>query len=64
MPLALITGVVAVAPASAQSTAPVAHASGGDAAPLVYPSLVRTRLHRAEHALKKAVRQYEAEVVP
>ena len=69
-PLALAVGVVAfvafaaygtsASPAepghefAAQLDPPVAHASGGDAGPLIYPSIVNVRLVRAQAALDRA----------
>jgi hypothetical protein len=60
LPLALAVGVVAATPAAAGAKAPpAAHASGGDAVVLVYPSLVRTRVARAKRALGRAGRKIE-----
>jgi hypothetical protein len=60
MPLALAIGLVAVAPAAADSKAPpTAKASGGDAVELIYPSLVRTRVARTERAIDRATRKIE-----
>ena len=69
-PLALVVGVVAFVAfaaygtsaspaeprydAAAQLDPPVAHASGGDAGPLTYPSIVNVRLVRAQAALDRA----------
>ena len=69
-PLALVVGVVAFVAfaaygtsaspaetpydAAAQLDPPVAHASGGDAGPLIYPSIVNVRLVRAQSALDRA----------
>jgi hypothetical protein len=59
-PLALAV-VAAALPASASaSDAPPAHAAGGDApAALIYPSIVRTRVSRTQHALKTATKQID-----
>jgi hypothetical protein len=60
MPLALAIGLVAVAPAAADTkTPPKAKASGGDAAELIYPSLVRVRVARTERAIDRATRKIE-----
>ena len=45
-------GLVAAAPAAA---GPPAHIAGGDAGPLLYPSIVNVRLVRTEAALERAV---------
>jgi hypothetical protein len=47
-----VTGLVAAAPAAA---GPPAHIAGGDAGPLLYPSIVNVRLVRTEAALERAV---------
>jgi hypothetical protein len=60
LPLALAAGLVAAAPAAADSKpAPTARASGGDVVPLIYPSLVKVRVDRTERALRRATRQFE-----
>jgi hypothetical protein len=60
VPLALVVGVVAAAPAAADAKAPVrAQASGGDTVALTYPSLVKTRVARARRALDRASRKVE-----
>jgi hypothetical protein len=59
VPLALAAGIVAVAPAAAQKPAPTAHASGGDVVAITYPSIVQTRVWRANRALRRAVKQIE-----
>jgi hypothetical protein len=60
VPLALVAGVVAVAPAAAaQKPAPSAHASGGDVVATTYPSIVQTRVGRTNRALRNAVKQIE-----
>ena len=60
---AVLVGLVAVAPAATSSGSdsmptayrgPVATVSGGDAGPLVFPSIVNVRLVRAEAALARA----------
>src|SRR5829696_3571456 len=55
LPVAIAAGLVAASPAAASSQAadPVAHASGGDAAPPVIPAVVRTRIRRTENALDR-----------
>jgi hypothetical protein len=66
--LALVAGVVGVAavagaaptswpqvqPPAVHDSPPIAEASGGDAAPTTYPSIVNVRLVRAEAALARA----------
>jgi len=52
--LVLAAGVTAAAPAAASTGGATAHASGGDVVPLTYPSIVNTRVKRAEHALGRA----------
>jgi hypothetical protein len=60
LPLALAIGLVAVAPAAADTKAPsTAHAAGGDAVELIYPSLVRIRVARTERAIDRATRKVE-----
>lgn len=60
LPLALAVGLVAAAPAAADAkSTPRAHASGGDAVELIYPSLVRVRIARTERALDRATRKVE-----
>jgi hypothetical protein len=60
LPLALAVGLVAVAPAAADTKAPTkAQASGGDAVELIYPSLVRIRVARTERAIDRATRKIE-----
>src|SRR3954469_24684439 len=58
-PLAAAAGLMAALPAGALA-APThhaqAHAAGGDATALIYPSIVQTRLVRAQTALDKAAR--------
>ena len=56
VPLALAASLVAVSPAAADAKA---QASGGDAVELVYPSIVRPRIARAERALERATRKIE-----
>jgi hypothetical protein len=67
-PLALVAGVIGVAAYGASATpaesgldpavrhldAPIAHASGGDAGPPTYPSIVDVRLVRTQAALDRA----------
>jgi hypothetical protein len=60
VPLSLIAGVVAAAPAAADAKAPVrAQATGGDTVVLTYPSLVKTRVARTRRALGRASRNVE-----
>ena len=54
VPLALMVGLIAAAPATA-ARGPVARAAGSDAGPPVYPGLVNTRLVRTQKALDRAV---------
>jgi hypothetical protein len=57
--VAAATGLIAAMPAGALAApthSPKAHADGGDATALVYPSIVNTRLVRAQNALDKAAR--------
>jgi hypothetical protein len=62
LPLALVTAVVAVAPAVASTqptapagSAPVAHTAGGDA-PLPLPAIVNVRVVRAQNLLQHATK--------
>ena len=58
-PLAAAVGVIAAVPATsiaAQAHGIHAHAAGGEATTLVYPSLVNTRLVRAQAALDRAAK--------
>lgn len=58
-PLAAAAGLMAALPAGALAAPthhPGAHAAGGDATALIYPSLVQTRLVRAQAALDKAAK--------
>ena len=57
--LVLAAGVTAAAPAAASTRGAEAHASGGDVVPLIYPSIVNTRVKRAERALDRATNQLE-----
>ena len=60
VPLALAAGLVGTAPAVAGAKAPAkAHAAGGDAVVLTYPSLVNVRVKRTYRALDKATRRIE-----
>jgi len=60
VPLAILAGIVAVTPAAADTKAPAkAHASGDPVVDLVYPSLVRVRVARAERALERATKKIE-----
>src|SRR5919197_4359001 len=60
LPLALAVGVVAAAPGVAGAKALArAHAAGGDVVTLQYPSLVKTRVGRAQRALHRAVAKIE-----
>jgi hypothetical protein len=60
VPLAVAVGIAVGGPAVADAKAPAkAHASGGDAVVLTYPSLVQTRVDRAERALRHAVKRME-----
>lgn len=60
VPLALAAGLVAAAPAVADSKAPSpARAAGGDVAVVTYPSIVRIRVARTERALDRATRKIE-----
>lgn len=54
LPLAVAAGLLAAAPAGAspRTAGPIAHAAGGDAAPVI-PAIVRTRVKRAERALDR-----------
>ena len=62
VPLALVAGIVAVAPAAAQKPAPTAHAAGGGGpAVIAYPSMVQTRVGRARRALRRAVNESESD---
>jgi len=53
--LAVVIGLVTVASAAGSGGGPPAHIAGGDAGPLLYPSLVSVRLVRGEAALQRAV---------
>ena len=53
--LAVVIGLVTVASAAGSGGGPTAHIAGGDAGPLLYPSLVNVRLVRGEAALQRAV---------
>jgi hypothetical protein len=57
LPVVLAVGVAAAAPATAgaKGSGPSAHAAGGDLPPII-PSLVQTRLTRAENALERLTR--------
>src|SRR3954452_10623184 len=57
--LLLAAGVTAASPAAASARGPEAHASGGDVVELTYPSIVKTRVKRAERALDRATNQLE-----
>jgi len=60
VPLALAAGLVAAAPAAADAkAAPEARASGAPTVELIYPSIVRVRVGRAERALDRATRRIE-----
>jgi hypothetical protein len=60
LPLALAVGLIAASPAAADAKMPSkAHASGGDAVELIYPSLVRVRVARTERALERATKKIE-----
>jgi len=52
LPLAVAAGLAAVASPASASEAPTAKASGGDIPPVI-PSLVQTRITRAENALER-----------
>lgn len=52
LPLAVVAGLAAVASPASASEAPTAHASGGDVPPVI-PSLIQTRITRAENALER-----------
>jgi len=52
LPLAVAAGLAAAASPANASDAPVARAAGGDA-PAVVPSLIQTRITRAENALER-----------
>src|SRR4051794_41326210 len=59
IPLAAATGLMAAMPAGALAAPPhnaAAHAAGGEATALIYPSIVQTRLVRAQSALDKAAK--------
>jgi hypothetical protein len=59
IPLAAATGLMAAVPAGALAAPPhhaSAHAAGGEATALIYPSIVQTRLVRAQSALDKAAK--------
>ena len=60
--LALAASAIAAAPGTAGAADPPAkaHAAGGDAVQLIYPSLVRIRYNRAERALDRAGRKIDA----
>jgi len=53
--LAVVIGLVTVASAAGSGGGPPAHIAGGDAGPLLFPSLVNVRLVRGEAALQRAV---------
>src|SRR3954447_13739970 len=55
LPLAVAAGLAAAPSAMAAEPSPVAHASGGDAPPIV-PSLIQTRITRTENALERLTR--------
>jgi hypothetical protein len=60
VPLALAAGLVAAAPAAADAkAAPEARASGSPTVELIYPSIVRVRIGRAERALERATKRIE-----
>jgi hypothetical protein len=59
LPLLLAAGLIAAAPAAASGRVPDARASGGDVVPLTYPSIVNTRVKRANQALDRATKQLE-----
>jgi len=60
VPLALAAGLVAAAPAAADAkAAPEARASGSPTVELIYPSIVRVRVGRAERALERATKRIE-----
>ena len=50
--LALVVGLVAT---SAATAAPPARVAGGDAGPLLYPSIVNVRLVQAQNAINRAL---------
>jgi hypothetical protein len=52
LPVAVVAGLAAAAPATAATHAAPAHLAGGDAPPVV-PSLIQTRLTRTENALER-----------
>ena len=61
VPLAVAVGLVAAGPAAADDTSSArAHAAGGEAAELTYPSIVQVRVNRAERALDRAANKIEA----
>jgi hypothetical protein len=60
VPLAVAVGLAVGVPSVAHAKAPAtAHASGSDAVILTYPSLVQTRVDRAERALRHGVKRIE-----
>ena len=60
VPLALAAGLAVSVPAVADAKAPAkAHVAGGDVVTLVYPSLVQTRIDRAEKALYHATKRID-----
>src|SRR3954469_5630067 len=60
VPLALAAGLVAAPPPAADAkAAPEARASGSAPVELIYPSIVRVRVGRAERALDRATKRIE-----
>src|SRR4051812_24056371 len=57
--VSLILAAAAIAAPARADGPPGAHASGGDVVPLIYPSLVETRVMRAERALRRATGHFE-----
>jgi hypothetical protein len=64
-PVAAAAGLLAALPAGALAAPaqhPAAHAAGGDATALIYPSIVNTRLVRAQAALDRAAKYADQNV--
>jgi hypothetical protein len=59
VPLALMAGLAVSVPAVADAKPIRAHAAGGDVVTPVFPSLVQTRVDRAERALRHATKRIE-----
>ena len=61
IPVAITVGLVAASPAGAESKpAAKAKAAGSPTVELIYPSLVRPRIARAQRALERATERYES----